>query len=106
MSRLNITHVRIDDEETCILLLLDNGFRWLYYQEGERIICERQKCVERKGKQYEHEIVTTGSSMMGFTWKSLVALYQAHPMNWQNKVAPRMMQLYAEKRATEQLISA
>jgi hypothetical protein len=36
-------------------------------------------------------------------WEELLAKADAHPMNWLNKLAPRMMQLYAEKKASKQL---
>lgn len=98
---VNVLHVRVNVDETLIAVQVAEDTEWHYYEKSGKVVCERRRSVKRRNGKYEHEIITTGWSYVGFTWASLVKLFQAHPQNWKNKQAVRMMRLYEEHRDYE-----
>lgn len=98
---VNVLHVWVNVDETLITVQVAEDTEWHYYEKQGKVVCVRRRIVKRRNGKFEHEIITTGWSYVGFTWASLVKLFQAHPQNWKNKQAVRMMRLYEEHRDYE-----
>lgn len=93
-----IVHLRINaDGDSFAAFMADES--WMVYWFDDANGCPvRQRRWVRNGELQRGMI-----EILKNDWQELLAKAESHPMNWQNKVAPRMMQLYADKRAMKQM---
>lgn len=94
------THVWVGSTEEVIYREMSDGYHYLYFQQatGEVVRLKRAVILGSRGKTV---LVTAERVIMTNTWQELLAKYQAHPANWQNKANVRMMALYQAKREEE-----
>lgn len=86
MDKPEITHVRIGNDGDSIYVEYADGTTALYHHT------ERGDVVRWRGNE---------KTFISNPWLNLLAYYETHPMNWQNKANARMMALYQAKREEE-----
>jgi hypothetical protein len=93
-----IIHLAIDLERDSFAAYMSDG-AWVVYWFDEVLGCPVRQRRRMVGKDPVFDI----KEPLANTWEELIGKADAHPANRLNKATPRIMQCYAEKKASDHL---
>jgi hypothetical protein len=93
-----IVHLTINLDRDSFAAHMNDG-AWVVYWFDETLGCP----VRQRRRIVGSDPVFDPKEPLSNTWEDLISKADAHPANRLNKATPRMMQLYAEKKASDQL---